>query len=90
MRTGSAYEGTWHDGKTGRLWGQINGTALIWWDGIRSELIIDGPNIFRLPLKNVTLTGTVVGQDMIHWSDGSTWMLSRCQRIYLGYNHMEL
>ena len=77
MWSGSAYEGTWYDGKTGRLWGHINGTTLLWWDGVQSKIIMDSPNVFRLPLKNVTLTGSVIGQDMIHWSDGSKWTLSR-------------
>ena len=72
---GKAYEGTWYDGKTGRLWGVINGTKLIWWDSVESKITVDNPTTIRLPFAHSTLKGYITGQGMLKWEDGSIWTL---------------
>ena len=87
---GNAYEGAWHDGKSGHFWGQINGTTLIWRDGVHSKIIVDSDTVIRLPLRNKTLTGVVIGQDMIKWSDGSIWVSGMTFERYLYYHFTDL
>ena len=87
---GNAYEGAWHDGKSRHFWGQINGTRLIWRDGVQSKIIVDSATVFRLPLSNETLTGVVIGQDMIKWNDGSIWVSGMTFKHYLHHFFTEL
>ena len=66
-------DGIWYDGKTLRLWGQIDNTTLQWWDGVKSKVILEQPNYIMLPLQNGNLKGRIGRKGLIEWEDGAIW-----------------